>query len=278
MAASYDRLERGNEDAAQSIFYALVARGPIVLAEATALDSGGNAIQGNFEVVVRDLLGRFTQEDGRKSYTMDHFMLNYAISEGITFLCLSGQEAKRKLSFGFLAALGERFLEQFPEEANMIAMTAIEDATRFTLKLDRRFSSSIQSMMAEWNDPTRLIAGDKLSAAQQRIQSVKTVMIENIGQLVERGEKLEVMVQRTDKMATSAMQYRRGARKVRRKMQWRSIMWSIIIVAVVVVIIIVVVAVAAVLICREVPGHCIPSPAPAPAPAPSPTPPPSTRR
>jgi vesicle-associated membrane protein 7 len=273
---AYNNLERSDDDAAKTIFYALVARGPIVLAEATALDSGGNAIQGNFEVVVRDLLGRFAQEDGRKSYTMDHFMLNYSISEGITYLCLSGQEAKRRISFGFLAALGERFIEQFPEEANMIAQTDIADATRFTLKLDRRFSSSIQTMMAEWNDPTRLIAGDKLSAAQQRIQSVKTVMIENIGQLVERGEKLEVMVQRTDKMATSAMQYRRGARKVRRKMQWRSVMWSIVIVAVVVVIVIAVVAVAAVLICREVPGHCIP--ATAPAPAPSPTPPPSARR
>ena len=61
------------------------------------------------------------------------------------------------------------------------------------------------------------------------------MIIENIGQLVERGEKLEVMVQRTDKMATSAMQYRRGAKKVRTKMQMKSIVWGIILTAVVLV-------------------------------------------
>lgn len=176
----YSRFEGSSDENADRIFYALIARGPIVLTEATATDGSGNSVQGNFEVVTRDLLGRFAQEDGRKSYIMDQFLLNYAIDGGITFLCLSGKDTKRRTSFGFLAALAENFLGTFPEEASMIAATSVADATRFTLKLDRRFSGKIGETMAQWNDPNHVVQGDKLSAAQQRILSVKTVMIGEI--------------------------------------------------------------------------------------------------
>ncbi|KNZ81005.1 Vesicle-associated membrane protein [Termitomyces sp. J132] len=47
-------------------------------------------------------------------------------------------------------------------------------------------------------------------------------MVQNVEQILNRGERIELLVDKTDVMAGQATAFRRGARTVRRQMWWRN--------------------------------------------------------
>lgn len=67
------------------------------------------------------------------------------------------------------------------------------------------------------NPPT-----DELTNAQNQLAQVKDIMVQNVEQILSRGERIELLVDRTDDMAHQATAFRRGARNVRRQMWWKN--------------------------------------------------------
>ena len=51
---------------------------------------------------------------------------------------------------------------------------------------------------------------------------MKDIMVQNVEQILSRGERIELLVDKTDVMAGQATAFRRGARNVRREMWWRN--------------------------------------------------------
>jgi vesicle-associated membrane protein 7 len=47
-------------------------------------------------------------------------------------------------------------------------------------------------------------------------------MVQNVEQILSRGERIELLVDKTDVMAGQATAFRRGARSVRRQMWWKN--------------------------------------------------------
>ena len=47
-------------------------------------------------------------------------------------------------------------------------------------------------------------------------------MVQNVEQILSRGERIELLVDKTDSMASQATAFRRGARTVRRQMWWKN--------------------------------------------------------
>jgi len=62
---------------------------------------------------------------------------------------------------------------------------------------------------------------DSLAQAQTELNHVKDIMVRNVEQILSRGERIELLVDKTDVMAGQATVFRRGARSVRRGMWWR---------------------------------------------------------
>lgn len=67
------------------------------------------------------------------------------------------------------------------------------------------------------NPPT-----DELTNAQNQLAQVKDIMVQNVEQILSRGERIELLVDKTDNMASQATAFRRGARTVRRQMWWKN--------------------------------------------------------
>lgn len=59
---------------------------------------------------------------------------------------------------------------------------------------------------------------EKLDIISNKLNSVKHVMFNTIDNIMERGEKLEVLVDKTDNLETTSFQFNRNARKLRRTM------------------------------------------------------------
>ena len=85
------------------ILYALIARENTVLVEFTSTG-------GNFPTVTRMLLHKInSSEDHKMSYTYDAHVFPYIVEGGITYLCMSDVELRRRLPFAFLADIKSRF-------------------------------------------------------------------------------------------------------------------------------------------------------------------------
>lgn len=63
---------------------------------------------------------------------------------------------------------------------------------------------------------------DEVARAQAELNQVKDIMVKNVEQILSRGERIELLVDKTDTMATQATAFRRGARTVRRQMWWKN--------------------------------------------------------
>jgi vesicle-associated membrane protein 7 len=64
--------------------------------------------------------------------------------------------------------------------------------------------------------------GDELGRAQAELAQVRDIMVQNVEQILSRGERIELLVDKTDAMAGQATAFRRGARAARRQMWWKN--------------------------------------------------------
>jgi vesicle-associated membrane protein 7 len=52
---------------------------------------------------------------------------------------------------------------------------------------------------------------------------VKNVMVQNIDRVLERGEKIELLVDKTDALQGEAFRFKRQARQLKQQLWWRNI-------------------------------------------------------
>jgi vesicle-associated membrane protein 7 len=59
---------------------------------------------------------------------------------------------------------------------------------------------------------------DNISRVQAQIETVKEVMVENIDRVLERGEKIELLVDKTDRLNQQAFKFERSSRTLKQEM------------------------------------------------------------
>ncbi|KAG2521686.1 hypothetical protein JM16_006111 [Phytophthora kernoviae] len=192
------------------IVYALVSREKTVLAEYTATS-------GNFPTVTRVLLAKIPSTDGRMSYVYDHHIFHYIVEGGVTYLCMADDDLKRRVPFLFLEDMKNRFQATYGERA----LTAIAFA------MNDQFQHEIRRLLDYYNaNPD----ADSLSRVRQQIDDVKDIMVENIEKVLDRGEKFELLVDRTDKLNRQSVKFERSSTQLRKSMWRRNIkLWLLLV-------------------------------------------------
>jgi vesicle-associated membrane protein 7 len=64
---------------------------------------------------------------------------------------------------------------------------------------------------------------DSLGNAKKEIEDVRHIMTENIERVLERGERIDLLVDKTDRLGGSAREFRVRSRGLRRKMWWKNV-------------------------------------------------------
>ena len=95
--------------------------------------------------------------------------------------------------------------------------------------------------MAKGNNAPQQGGSNKTGAVQEQVDEVIGIMHKNIEKVVERGEKLDSLQTKTDDLQQGALQFKRGATKVRKQMWWKDFKLKMIIGAVFLVIIAIIV-------------------------------------
>jgi len=91
--------------------------------------------------------------------------------------------------------------------------------TAIAFEMNNEFSPVLQSRMKHYNDAAA--SGTPMTAVQGKLEAVKGVMVQNIEMILERGEKLELLVDKTDALQTQAFQFQKTSKKLRQAMWMR---------------------------------------------------------
>ena len=109
------------------------------------------------------------------------------------------------IPFQFLEELKNKFIQR--EESSSSAT------------LNNPFNAVIKNLITQYNtSPPQ----DELDRARGELNQVKDIMVQNVEQILNRGERIELLVDKTDNMAHQATAFRRGARVIRRQQFWRN--------------------------------------------------------
>ncbi|KAH8110181.1 synaptobrevin-domain-containing protein [Phellopilus nigrolimitatus] len=215
-----------------SLIHALVARGSVILAEHQAGER-------DFSQATQTILSKIPPNDSKLTYVWEQYLFHYVSEGGITYLVMADDSAGRRMPFAFLSELQRRFTA-LPDAASAPTLPAFG--------LQGTFGPALAALVAEFNTAP---PDDALGRARGELAQVKDIMVQNVEQILSRGERIELLVDKTDVMAGQATAFRRGARTVRRQQFWRN--QKILMLSVAVVLVLVWIIMAAVLWCRTQP-------------------------
>eukprot|EP00286_Rhodomonas_abbreviata_P015514 CAMPEP_0181331096 /NCGR_PEP_ID=MMETSP1101-20121128/24298_1 /TAXON_ID=46948 /ORGANISM="Rhodomonas abbreviata, Strain Caron Lab Isolate" /LENGTH=189 /DNA_ID=CAMNT_0023440491 /DNA_START=36 /DNA_END=602 /DNA_ORIENTATION=+ len=185
-----------------TILYALVARGKTVLAEYTFTS-------GNFPTITRVLLGKIDDKEGKMSYVYDAHVFHYIVENHIIYMCMCDDMDKRRIPFGFLDDIKGRFKATYGERA--------QTAIAFAMSED--FGRTMHKQMDFYNGA----GADSFSQVNTKLDDVKNIMVQNIEQVLERGEKLDLLVDKTEKLQSQAFQFEQSSKELKIAMFWRRV-------------------------------------------------------
>mmetsp|Transcript_20342 Transcript_20342/g.18481 ORF Transcript_20342/g.18481 Transcript_20342/m.18481 type:complete len:217 (-) Transcript_20342:5-655(-) len=185
-----------------TILYCLISRKQTVLAEYTSTS-------GNFPTITRVLLGKIADVDGKMSYIYDQYVFHYIIENHILYMCMCDDMNKRRIPFAFLEDIQQRFKVTYGDKAQ----------TAIAFSMNNDFGRVLQKQMDFYNGPS----ADSFASVNSKLDDVKNVMIQNIEMVLERGEKLELLVDKTENLQQQAFQFQRSAKHLKTAMIWRRI-------------------------------------------------------
>merc|ERR1739845_178607 len=77
--------------------------------------------------------------------------------------------------------------------------------------------SDMQMLMDKYNAP----GADRVTAMREKVKDINDSLMDGIDKILERQEKIDLLVNRSNQLAESSVAFRRDAQSVRRWQWWR---------------------------------------------------------
>lgn len=190
------------------ILYSVVARGTTVLAKYASC-------AGNFTEVTEQILMKIPQENSKLTYSHGSYLFHYITEDRIVYLCITDDDFERSKAFLFLNEIKRRFHSQY----GVRAQTALPYA------MNSDFSRTMASQMRSVSEERP----DQVAKVQNQVDELKSIMVKNIDQLAERGERLELLVDKTEDLNASSVTFKKTSRNLARSLWWKNVKIMVII-------------------------------------------------
>ncbi|WVZ60913.1 hypothetical protein U9M48_010872 [Paspalum notatum var. saurae] len=224
----------------QSLIYAFVARGTVILAEYTEFT-------GNFTTIASQCLMKLPASNNKFTYNCDGHTFNYLVEDGFTYCVVAVESVGRQVPIAFLDRVKEDFTKRYGGG---------KAATAAANSLNREFGSKLKEHMQYCVDHPEEIS--KLAKVKAQVSEVKGVMMENIEKahlfslwiaralqstllVLDRGEKIELLVDKTENLRSQAQDFRQQGTKVRRKMWLQNMKIKLIVLGIIIALILIII-------------------------------------
>ncbi|CBX93923.1 similar to vesicle-associated membrane protein [Plenodomus lingam JN3] len=217
---------------ATPLLYACIAHNTTVLAEHTASASS------NASSLISLVLPRLSHStSSHKTIDQSKFFIHCLVKSpadfpasqssagGLTFLVIAERDLGQRIPFGFLTNLEKKFFAEFDAaETNFADLPPYGCAS---------FNAALRKMMQEQGG-TQAGQQDALRTAQREIEGVREIMTENIERVLERGEHMSVLVDKTGRLGENARDFRVRSRTLKRRMWWKNVKLMVLLTLVVI--------------------------------------------
>lgn len=213
----------------KGLIYSFVAKGNVVLAEHTSFS-------GNFSTIAVQCLQKLPSNSNKYTYSCDGHTFNFLLDSGFVFLVVADEALGRSVPYVFLDRVKDDFKQCYgasigTEEPHPLAdeedELLFEDRFSIAYNLDREFGPKLKSHMDYCTNHPEEIS--KLSKLKSQITEVKGIMMDNIEKVLDRGEKIELLVDKTENLQFQADSFQRQGRELRRKMWLQSLKVKLIV-------------------------------------------------
>ncbi|KAL0478726.1 vesicle-associated membrane protein VAMP7 [Acrasis kona] len=164
------------------------------------------------EVILNKIVPRVEATNHKRTLTQKQYEYHYKYSGAFIYFCVA-ENASKRVCWAFIDDVEELFLKT-PGISPSKVTKVLEERIKF------------------YNNP----ANDKVAALQNKVDEVREVMIDNLDQILDRGEKMDVLVDKTNELQQGAGEFRKGTRKVKRAMLVRVIVLVIILVVIILIV------------------------------------------
>ncbi|KAA0189506.1 hypothetical protein HAZT_HAZT008497 [Hyalella azteca] len=172
---------------------------------------------GNFQDVAEQVLSRVASDPAsapRMTFTHAQYLIHYIISSGVNFLCITDSSFDRYRSFLFLEDIKSRFLEAY--------QASPKDATPYAWN-DSFCEILEQRMESHNNNPNT----DAVRTMKLQLEDVQQTLDRNIEELTSRGERLELLVDKTNNLNSASVTFRVQSREVARRAWWTNVKFAV---------------------------------------------------
>jgi len=146
------------------------------------------------------------------------------IHELMSFLADVFLAVNRRVAFSFLEDVKKRFQESHADKARTALAYAMND----------EFSRVLSKQMEYYSQNG---AQDKVDKVKEQMDDVKNVMVDNIEKVLKRGEKIELLVDKTDNLNQQSIRFKKHSTQLKQAMWWQNAKLMIVVGVVVVVVV-----------------------------------------
>lgn len=175
------------------------------------------------------ILPKITHEKSQKlTYTHERLFVHYIADSptdasenlqpqepnshaALSFIVVATAEQGRRIPFAFLLEMKRKFLSTYPAQST--------DFSSLPPYGCAGFNPDLRSLLQTYNTAP---PSDSLASARREIDSVRDIMSQNIDHVLERGERIDLLVDKTDRLGGSAHDFRMRSRGLRRRMWWKN--------------------------------------------------------
>ncbi|KAG5023614.1 hypothetical protein JHK82_019517 [Glycine max] len=235
----------GQDQNQRSLIYAFVSRGTVILAEYTEFS-------GNFNTIAFQCLQKLPASNNKFTYNCDGHTFNYLVDNEFTYCVVADESIGRQVPVAFLERAKDDFVAKY---GGGKATTAAANS------LNKEFGSKLKEHMQYCVEHPEEIS--KLAKVKAQVSEVKDVMMENIEKevrqrdplsgcsrdhgnglpplVLDRGEKIELLVDKTENLHHQAQDFRNSGTKIRRKMWLQNMKIKLIVLAILIALILIIV-------------------------------------
>uniref|UniRef100_H3CF12 Vesicle-associated membrane protein 7 n=1 Tax=Tetraodon nigroviridis TaxID=99883 RepID=H3CF12_TETNG len=209
-----------------AILFAVVARGTTILAKHAYCG-------GNFLEVAEQILAKIPSENNKLTYSHGSYLFHYICHDRIVYLCITDDSVEQ--------SYGNHFYTEALKKDMFFFKKGCRERRAHISGLFRGYISNIVPYTKHHSEPR---GSDRIADTQMQVDDLKGIMVRNIDLVAQRGEKLELLIDKTDNLVDSSVTFKTTSRNLTRAMCMKNLKLTVVIVLVFLVILYIVVSAA----------------------------------
>lgn len=200
-----------------SIYYCVVANSHCPLVEHS------NDADKSMNEFAQKLLKKLNlADDAVEAMEFDGKTYSYRVNHEVAYVCVTNAAFGKSSAALFLKHINQLFDHQFGIRGK---------ATKLKLDMNRDFAPTLKKQMELFSSDK---GAEKLQALKKDLDNVTSNVQNNINKVLERGDKIELLVDKTDQLNSQSEAFAKSSQTLRRHLWWENVKMNIAIGAIVV--------------------------------------------